>query len=139
MGVRRHEDLIAWQLGMCLAQRIHERLARLPRDADRTFCEELREASEAISANIAEGFDRYAPRQFHYFLQIAKGSLGETTTRIRSGYVRGYWTVDEFNELLLLARRTRGAVVGLIGSTERRIAESQRQDDERRARRRERR
>jgi len=132
-GVRQHEDVIAWQLGMRLAGRVHELLERPPARTDRTFCEELREASEA---NIAEGFDRYAPRQFHYFLQIAKGSLGETTTRIRVGYQRRYWTEDEFNELLLLGRRTRGAIVGLIVSTERKIAESQRQNDNHRPSRR---
>jgi four helix bundle protein len=134
-GVHRHEDLVAWQLASRLSDRIHALLERLPSSKDRTFCEELLEASEAVAANIAEGFDRFTPRQFRYFLQIAKGSLGETTSRIRNGYTRHYWTIDEFNELLLLARRTRGAVVGLIASAERRIAESeQREHRQRRSR-----
>lgn len=125
-GVHRHEDLFAWQLASRLSDRIHALLERLPSSKDRTFCEELLEATEAVPANIAEGFDRFTPRQFHYFLQIAKGSLGETTSRIRNGYTRHYWTVDEFDELLLLARRTRGATTGLIVSCEKRIAESER-------------
>jgi four helix bundle protein len=134
-GVHRHEDLVAWQLASRLSDRIHALLERLPSSKDHTFCEELLEASEAVAANIAEGFDRFTPRQFRYFLQIAKGSLGETTSRIRNGYTRHYWTIDEFNELLLLARRTRGAVVGLIASAERRIAESeQREHRQRRSR-----
>jgi four helix bundle protein len=116
MTVRRHEDLIAWQLGMKLARRLGELVRRDPARRDRNFCSELLESSEAISANIAEGFDRFGLKQFRYFLQIAKGSLGETTTRIRQGFARRFWTVDEFNELLLLGRRTRGAITALIVS-----------------------
>jgi four helix bundle protein len=30
-----------------------------------------------VQVNIAEGFERFAPRDFHRFLTIAKGSLAE--------------------------------------------------------------
>jgi four helix bundle protein len=110
---------VAWQLAMALAQRLGELLGRAPARDDRRFCQELREASEAIAANIAEGFDRYGLRQFRYFLQIARGSLGETATRIRQGYYRRYWTADELSELLQLARRARGALTALITGIDR--------------------
>ena len=52
-------------------------------------------------------------------MQIAKGSLGETATRVRHGYARGYLTLDEFNELMLLCRRTRAVLTALIVSLDR--------------------
>ena len=121
MIVRRHEDLLAWQLGMLVHQRVVTFLAGGRARNDRCFCTELLEASEAISANIAEGFDRYRLPQFRYFLQVAKGSLAETSTRVRQGYVRRYFTEKELNELLVLCRRTRAVLGPLITSVEAQI------------------
>ena len=103
---------------MLLHRRLASLLDRTPAKWDRKFCSELYAASESISANIAEGFDRFGLKQFRYFLQIAKGSLAETTTRVRHGYARGFWSAEEFNELLVLCRRMRTLLARLIASVE---------------------
>ena len=74
MGIRRHEDILAWQLGQELSERLAQILSRSAAHRDRNYCSEVQEAADAISANIAEGFDRY---------------LGETFTRLRQGFARG--------------------------------------------------
>jgi S23 ribosomal protein. len=89
MGIRRHEDMLAWQLGQELSQRLAHILSRSAARRDRNYCSELQEAADAISANIAEGFDRYRLPGFRYFLEIANGSLGETSTRVAPGLFEG--------------------------------------------------
>ena len=118
MGIRRHEDILAWQLGQELSQRLAEVLSRSAARRDRNYCSEVQEAADAISANIAEGFDRYRLPGFRYFLEIANGSLGETFTRLRQGFARGFFTEHEFNELLVLCTRTRKLLAPLITSVE---------------------
>jgi four helix bundle protein len=81
-------------------------------------CQQLQEAADAISANIADGFDRYRLPGFRYFLEIANGSLGETFTRLRQGFARGLFTERQFNELLVLCTRTRKLLTPLITSVE---------------------
>ena len=62
--IRKHEQLIVWQLGQQISQRVAEILSRAAARTDRNYCSELQEAADAISANIAEGFDRYRLPQF---------------------------------------------------------------------------
>jgi four helix bundle protein len=116
--IRKHEQLIVWQLGQQISQRVAEILSGSAARTDRNYCSELQEAADAISANIAEGFDRYRLPQFRYFLEIANGSLGETSTRVRQGFARKLFTERDFNELMLLCRRTRTLLAPLIVSVE---------------------
>jgi four helix bundle protein len=132
MGIRRHEDILAWQLGQELSQRLAQILSRSAAHRDRNYCSEVQEAADAISANIAEGFDRYRLPGFRYFLEIANGSLGETFTRLRQGFARGLFTEPQFNELLVLCTRTRKLLKPLITSVE---SESNRSRQSRKQRR----
>src|SRR4029079_19020138 len=112
--IRKHEQLIVWQLGQQISQRVAEILSHSPARWDRNYCSELQEAADAISANIAEGFDRYRLPQFRYCVEIANGSLGETSTRLRQGFARKLFNECDFNELMLLCRRTRTLLARLI-------------------------
>jgi four helix bundle protein len=127
--IRKHEQLIAWQLGQELSRRVAAILSQSPARWDREYCSELKEAADAISANIAEGFDRYRLPGFRYFLEIANGSLGETSTRVRQGFAKGYFTERQLNELLVLCKRTRKLLTPLITSV---AAEARRGEKRRR-------
>jgi four helix bundle protein len=66
-----------WQLASELSD-LCDALAGAPRAAaNRTFCEQLRESSDSVPANVAEGFGRYLPKENAHFVRIAKGSLLE--------------------------------------------------------------
>ena len=75
MGVRRFEDLVAWQLAWDLREKVFA-FTDKPRAArDVKFCGQIREATRSAAANTAEGFGRFYPREFARFLRIAAGSL----------------------------------------------------------------
>jgi len=56
MAVKRHEDLVAWQLGTQLRRRILAITAPEDVRRDLRFCTQIREAGASVTANIAEGF-----------------------------------------------------------------------------------
>ena len=121
MGIRHHHDLEVWQLGMDLHRAI-DVVVRHPRVAtDRKFCDQIRAASAAIPANIAEGFGRYGTRDLLRFLGVARGSLAETQTWLLIGRDRGHLSPEECERLMLLSNRTAGALAALMRSLRARL------------------
>jgi four helix bundle protein len=116
MGVRRHEDLICWQLSMKLHERVVAIVAKDTVKHDWRFCEQLLDASSSAAPNIAEGFARYSKADFSRFLRIALGSLAETKTHLQQGRQRGYLSIEDYEEALSLARRAAAATSGLRAS-----------------------
>ena len=68
--------------------------------------DQMRRASSSVTANIAEGFERFSNKEFTQFLVIAKGSNGEVRSQLYRANDRHYITNDmltnrlEFSELL---------------------------------------
>ena len=113
-GARRFEDLLAWQLASELSADVFK-LTDRPRVArDRKFCEQIEAAAASPSANIAEGFGRFSPREFARFLRIARGSLFETRNHVLKARANGYITDEESVGLLRLQSRATGAVTSLL-------------------------
>lgn len=44
--------------------------------------DQMTRAAVSISSNIAEGFERNSPKQFSYFLKVAKGSCAELRSQV---------------------------------------------------------
>jgi four helix bundle protein len=59
-------------------------------DTDLKYCNQIRESARSATRNTAEGFGRFAPREFDRFLQIAAGSLHETKNHLQDAFDRGY-------------------------------------------------
>jgi four helix bundle protein len=112
-GVRRYEDLVAWQLCHQLKNEVYAITSRKEVARDFKFCNQIRDSSSSSERNIAEGFGRYRPRDFARFLDIAYGSLLETKTSLQDGRDRGHFTDDEFTRLLRLALRAGKATIRL--------------------------
>ena len=113
-GARRFEDLLAWQLASELSAALSTQTDRGRASKDRIFCEQISRSADSGPANIAEGFGRFAPREFARFLRIARGSLLETRSHILKGISKGYFTEDEGKSLLHLQSRATGAVTSLM-------------------------
>jgi len=112
-GVRRFEELLAWQRGHELHIEIWTACDRPPANRDFTFTNQIRDASESVSRNIAEGFGRYSPAQFLTFLDVSRASALETKSLLKKGLAVAYWNEQEFKRLDALATRAIQAIAKL--------------------------
>jgi len=71
MGIKRFEDIIAWQKAQVYSVDIYSVFGILK---DYGFKDQIFRASVSISNNIAEGFDRSSNAEFRRFLYISLGS-----------------------------------------------------------------
>jgi four helix bundle protein len=108
-GIRRHEDLIAWQLSEELKDRIFAFTARSAVARHRDFCDDIRRWARSAPANLSEGFYRFRPRDNARFVRYALGSLGESKNHLRHALKQRYITRPEFEEMWRFAKRAMGA------------------------------
>jgi four helix bundle protein len=111
--VRTFFELDAWRLCDELRQEIDAIIATSPAGRDLKFCDQIRGAADSACANIAEGFGRYSPAEFHRFLVIARGSATEAQSHLATALSRKYLTREKFDCLIRLSRRAIGAITGL--------------------------
>jgi four helix bundle protein len=113
-GVRDHRELDAWKLAREVRTRVRSILARPVFRKDLDLWSQLRRASRSPCSNIAEGFSRYYPRDFARYARTAKGSLSEVIDHLEVALEEGYTTPEETQEIVVLAKRARGATTELI-------------------------
>jgi four helix bundle protein len=95
----RFEDLLVWQRARHLTADIY-RLTRAPSfQVDRALANQLQRAAVSVMSNIAEGFERNSPGDYHRFLIMAKGSCGEIRAQLYVALDVGYITEAEFASL----------------------------------------
>jgi four helix bundle protein len=114
VGVRRYDELIAWQLAEAFRTEVF-RLVKQSRSAgtDYRYRSQLIESSSAASKDIAEGFLRYSAGDFARFLAFALGSLGEADRRLADGVELGHFTSEQCTEAFRFARRASVAITRL--------------------------
>ena len=100
MKVERFEDLIAWQKARVLTKKIYEITNSGDFAKDYGLRDQIRRASVSIMSNIAEGFERFNRKEFHYFLNVAKSSGGEVRSQLYVSYDVNYISKEKFNELI---------------------------------------
>ena len=81
-AIKRFEDIDAWQSGRVLVSSIYRACSDGAFSRDFALRDQIRNAVISIPSNIAEGFERFRPREFHRFLSIAKGSCAEVRTQL---------------------------------------------------------
>lgn len=97
--VERFEDLIAWQKSRELTKKIYKITEDVSFTKDFGLKSQIQRASVSIMSNIAEGFDRFRPTEFHQFLSIAKGSCAEVRSQLYVAYDIGYIREKDFQIL----------------------------------------
>jgi four helix bundle protein len=113
MIARRLEDLICWQLAQELRDEVFAFIS-LPRArVDFKYCDQIRESARSAPRNTAEGFGRFAPREFAHYLRIAAGSLRETENHLKEGRACGYLEPAGYNRLIRLTYRALKANIRL--------------------------
>ena len=76
------ESLGVWTRSRKLAVSVYQHFSSC---GDRGFKDQITRASVSVPSNIAEGFERNSPKEFVYFLRIAKGSCAEMRTQLYIG------------------------------------------------------
>jgi four helix bundle protein len=75
-------ELIVWQKGMELAERIHRATRPFPSEDLFTLGTQMRRAANSIPANVAEGFSRRSRGAYRAHVAIALGSQAEVSTQL---------------------------------------------------------
>ena len=118
--IERFEDLIAWQKARALTGNIY----RITNDGafsrDYGLKDLIRKASVSTMSNIAEGFERFRPGEFHQFLSVAKGSCGEVRSQLYVVLDARYITQPNFDGLMSQAFEVGSLLGGLRRSVEHR-------------------
>jgi four helix bundle protein len=118
--IEEFEDLIAWQKARELTQAIYEVTRQGAFAKDYGLSGQIQRAAVSVMSNIAEGFERGNPREFHQFISIAKASCAEVRSQLYVALDAGYLNEELFRHLMALAKETGKIIGGLRVSVERR-------------------
>lgn len=121
MSIQSFEDLRICKETHALAKEIHQLVRKYPPEEKYEIVPQLRRASVSVPANIAEGYEREHTKEFINFLNIAKGSLGETRYYIILSYELGYLTEDEFRVLNGKCKNLIKMIGGLINKLKQKV------------------
>ena len=106
--IRTFEDLMVWQKAIEFVKRVYVVTNQGDLKRDFGLRDQMRRAAVSIPTNIAEGFERASRKEYLLFLNIAKGSAGETRSLFRVALEVGYFdklTHDELRmEVMTLSR-----------------------------------
>jgi four helix bundle protein len=121
-GISRFEDLAVWRRARRFTSSVYNASGEGTFAKDFGLRDQIRRASVSIMANLAEGFDRAQPRQFQYFLTIAKASCAEAQSHLYVARDAGFLSAEELDALLEEGRRL-GRAIGALRSAVKRYGE----------------
>ncbi|HWH49730.1 MAG TPA: four helix bundle protein [Burkholderiales bacterium] len=124
-GVRRFEDLVAWQKARELNREIYTATTTKAFSRDFSLINQVRSAAASIMSNIAEGFERGGAAEFHQYLVVAKASCGEVRSQLYLALDVGYLDEKDFRYLHGMAENV-GKIIGAL-----RVAVQRRRDAKR--------
>jgi len=112
-GVEKFEDLVAWQKAREMTREIYLITRAGAISKDYSLVDQMRRAATSIMFNIAEGFERSGPSEFHQFLVVAKASCGEVRSQLYVALDVGYLSEKEFQRLREMAEKL-GQIIGAL-------------------------
>jgi four helix bundle protein len=121
MHVNSYQDLKVWQDGMQLAQECYQLTREFPKEELFGIISQIRRASAAIPANIAEGWGRQGTREYIQFLRVAQGSLKELETHLILSQRVGLTPQERVVPLLDRCSELGKMIHSLIGSLQRKL------------------
>ena len=117
--VERFEELIAWQKARVLTSEIYKVSADGDFSRDFGLKGQIQRAAVSIMSNLAEGFERGRPSEFHQFLSVAKASCAELRSQLYVAFDVGYLDEIQFKRLMALAQEVARIIGGLRAAVER--------------------
>jgi len=95
-----YQQLVVWQRAMDFVVEVYHVTNRYPSSELYGLTSQTRRAAVSVPANIAEGRSRGTTREFHRFVGIALGSLGELETHLMLARRLRYLTDSDTSHLL---------------------------------------
>ncbi len=135
-GVKRVEELIAWQRCRDLSRIIFEITETGPAARDRRFQEQIRDAAQSAAPLIAEGFVRYLPGDFVRYLRMARAEIAEVQTDLVDARDHKYFSEEQQTQATTIARRAMYLTTRLLTSKLRQIEDEDRRKKQGRRRKR---
>jgi four helix bundle protein len=114
------QELIAWQKARLLTSAVYQATSRGEFARDFGLKDQIRRAAVSVMSNIAEGFERGRPAEFHQFLSVAKGSCAELRSQLFVALDAAYLTPHDFDSLMNTAIEVSRIVGGLRAGVQRR-------------------
>ena len=102
MGVRRFQQLRAWQACDAFKKAIYELCSSGPLSRDWKRRSQLENAAKGPSDHISEGFGRFNPPDFAQYTVYARSSLMESQNQLLDAVDKGYITEEtrlKYNEM----------------------------------------
>lgn len=99
LAPRKFEDLKTWRDARDLVNRIYNVTNTGEFAGDYALRNQIRRSAISIASNIAEGFDRFNPREFRHFLSISKASCAELRAQLYLAYDQNYLDEDRLDSL----------------------------------------
>lgn len=118
--IERFEDFIAWQKARKLTADIYRVTSEGRFARDFGLKDQIRRAAVSSMSNLAEGFERGRPAEFHQFLSIAKASCAELRAQLYVALDVGYISLLTFDRLMAQATEVGQILGGLRQAVERR-------------------
>ena len=118
--IERFEDFIAWQKARKLTADIYRVTSEGSFARDFGLKDQIRRAAVSSMSNLAEGFERGRPAEFHQFLSIAKASCAELLAQLYVALDVGYISLSTFDRLMAQGTEVGQIIGGLRLSVERR-------------------
>ncbi len=121
MAFNTFEQMTVWQKGMLLAEKVYAMTEPLPRKEDYGLTSQIRRSALSVPGNIAEGFGRKHTKDKLNFYHASRGSLAETKNHLIYAERVGYFSRDNFKDLVLVVEEVWKEVNSLIASLTRKI------------------
>jgi len=100
-AIRSYEDLEVYQRAMALLPQVHRLALNLPDFERYNLADQMRRASKAIPANIAEGYGKKrSAREFKAYLTTALGSNNEMLVHVKIAASLDYVAQKHCQELI---------------------------------------
>ncbi|MBT8258523.1 MAG: four helix bundle protein [Bacteroidia bacterium] len=110
MGIKRFEDIIAWEKAQNLALQLYKLFRKHP---DYAYTNQITKAAVSISNNIAEGFERQSYRDFSRFVSFALASNSEVRSMLYLAPKLGYLDKEVSDNLISLTNDISRLLYGL--------------------------
>jgi len=116
--IKEFYDLDVWKKGHKLVLEIYKITKDFPKEEKFGIIDQLRRAASSITANVAEGFERYHFNDKIKFYYQARGSVAEVQNFLLLSKDLGYINTDVREELIQKTNEIRQLINGLIRAIE---------------------